>query len=72
MGALYLIWYLAIGALTNHYIINPQVNEIVDNEKSDDDKDAISIISSVAWIVAWPIFILVGLINVILNDFFDI
>lgn len=68
MGALYLLAYLAIGALTNHYIINPQVNEFVDNEKSDDDKEAISIISSVAWIVAWPIFILVGLINVILNE----
>lgn len=68
MGAVYLFAYLAIGALTNHYIISPQVNEFVDNEKSDDDKEAISIISSVAWIVAWPIFILVGLINVILNE----
>lgn len=68
MGALYLLAYLAIGALTNYYIINPQVNGIVDNEKSDDDKDAISTISSVAWILAWPIFILVGLINVILKE----
>ena len=68
MGALYLFAYLAIGALTNHYIINPQVNEFVDNERSDDDRDAISIISSVAWIVAWPIFILVGLIEAMLNE----
>lgn len=68
MGALYLFAYLAIGALTNHYIINPQVNEIVDEDNPYDDKEAISIISSVAWIVAWPIFILVGLIEAVLNE----
>ena len=63
--------YLGFGAVTNEIGVAPMVEEYISEEHSNDSdgiKNYFRWMSSILWIVFWPIFLIWGLIN----DFLDL
>lgn len=62
--------YLGFGAITNENGIAPMVEQYIAEEHSNDSerlKNYFRWMCSILWIVFWPIFLICGLINELLD-----
>ena len=70
MGVIALFLYLGFGAITNENGIAPMVEQYISEEHSNDSerlKNYFRWMCSILWIVFWPIFLIWGLINELLD-----